>query len=99
MHRHLCNTVDFLWLRQASSFQDGGYDVGTVSELAAQAAFVLDAFWPANDHWVADAAEMRGHLLSPFKRRVTRPRPRCCIVWIHIGAAPFFEAAVSFDRL
>src|SRR6266404_9878790 len=67
MHRHLCNTVDFLWLRQASSFQDGGYDVGTVSELAAQAAFVLDAFWPANDHWVADAAEMRGHLLSPFK--------------------------------
>src|SRR6266567_2775513 len=98
MHRHLCDPVNFLRLRHTGDFQNGWCDVGTMSELAAQAAFLLDAFWPRNDHWVTNAAEMRGNLLPPFKRRVTRPCPRCCVVWVHVRAAPFVEATVSFDR-
>src|SRR5439155_25228705 len=98
MHRHLCDPVHLLWLRQTSGFQNGRRDVGTVSELVAQTAFVLNALGPGNDHWVTNAAEMRGNLLPPFKRRVTRPCPRCCVVWVQVRAAPFVEATVSFDR-
>src|SRR5437870_1367961 len=97
MHWHLADTVDFLRLRQAGSFQNCRSDVRAVSELAAQTAFVLNAFWPADDHWVANAPEVRGHLLSPFERRVPGPRPRCRVMRIHIRAAPFFETAISFD--
>src|SRR6059058_884026 len=46
MHRHLCDAVNFLRLRQAGGFQNGWRDVGTVSELAAQTAFLLNAFGP-----------------------------------------------------
>src|SRR5438093_11532467 len=98
MHRHLCDAVELLWLRQAGSFQDGWSDVGAVSELAAQASFVLDAFWPANDHRVANAAEVRSYLLSPLERRVSRPSPPCGIVRSHVWPIPFLQAALGFNR-
>src|SRR5207247_1150359 len=98
VHRHLRDAIDFLRLRHANSFQNGWCNVSTMSELTAQAAFVLNAFWPGNDHWVTNAAEMGGHLLSPLKGRVPCPRPRRCIVRIQVGPPPFLQAAVSFDR-
>src|ERR1041384_3464888 len=97
MHRHLCDAVDFLWLRQSGSFQDSWCDVRAVSELVTQSAFVLDALWPANDHRVTNAAEMRSHLFSPFEWGVPRPCPCCCVMRIHVRSAPFFEATVSLN--
>ena len=69
-----------------------------MSELAAHSALLLDAVRPANHHRVADAAEMRSNLLSPFKRCVACPRPRCGVMRIHFGTAPFIEPAVRLDR-
>jgi hypothetical protein len=58
VHGHLRDAVDFLWLWQTRSFQDCRCDVGAMSELTSETAFVLDAFGPANDHWITNATEM-----------------------------------------
>lgn len=95
MHRHLCDAVDFLWLRQAGSLQDRWSDVCAVSELAAQPP--LSLMRPGQLMTIGSRMPPLGHLLSPFKRRVPGPRPRCRVVRIHVRAAPFFEATVSFN--
>ena len=41
----------------------------------AQSALVLDPRRPRDDHRVAGAAEVAGHLLGPLERRVHRVRP------------------------
>ena len=97
MHRHLRDTIDLLWFGQAGRFKNSRCDIRAMSELTAHTAFVFNAFWPRDHHRVTNAAESRGHLLSPLKRRVASPRPCRCVMRIHVRAAPFFEAAVSFD--
>ncbi len=47
----------------------------TCENCAAQAALVLDALRPVNDHAVAGAAEVGGHLLGPREGRVEGHRP------------------------
>src|SRR5207249_629105 len=86
-----------LW--NARGFKDCRRDVDAMRELATNAAFLLDAFGPGDDHRIANTAQVRSHLLAPLKRRVSGPRPRGGIMRIHAWAAPFVEAAVLFDRL
>ena len=97
MHWHLWHAVDLLWLRQARGFEDGRRNIRAMGELTAHTAPVLDVFWPRDHHRITNATESRGHLFSPLERRVASPRPRRCVMRSHIRAAPFFEAAVSFD--
>ena len=99
MHGDLGNAVNVLRLWNARGFKDCRRDVDAMRELAANAAFLLDAFGPGDDHRIANTAQVRSHLLAPLKRRVSCPRPRGGIMRIHAWAAPFVEAAVLFDRL
>src|SRR4029450_5550724 len=98
MHGHLSDTIDLLWLGQAGRFKNSRCDIRAMSELTAHAAFVFNAFWPGDNHRVPNTAERRGHLFSPFERRVAGPRPCRCVMRVHVRTAPFFEAAISFDR-
>src|SRR6476469_10056140 len=97
MHRHLSDTVDLRWFGQPSRFENSRCDISTVSELTAHTSFVFNAFWPGDHHWITNAAQSRGHLLSPLKRRIASPRPSRCVMRIHVRSAPFFETAVGFD--
>src|SRR6266498_4849058 len=97
MHRHLSDTIDLFWFGQADHFKNSRCYICAMSELTAYTAFVLNSFWPRDHHGVTNAAESRGHLLSPLKRRVASPRPRRCVMRSHVGAAPFFEPAVRFN--
>src|SRR4029077_19840137 len=97
MHRHLRDTIDLLWLRQAGSFENSRCDICAMSELAAHTAFVLNTLWPRDHHGVTNAAQSRCHLLSPLKRCIASPCPRRCVMGSHVGSTPFFETAVGFD--
>ena len=52
-----------------------------------------------DDHRVASAAEVRGDLLAPLKRRVARPRPGAGEVRLIVRPAPGVDAAVRVDQL
>src|SRR5882724_7308072 len=97
MHRHLSDTIDLHWLRQAGSFKNSRCDIRAMSELATHTTLVFNAFRPRDHHWVTNAAESRRHLLPPLKRCVASPRPCRGVMRIHVGAAPFFEPAIGFD--
>src|SRR4029434_6293843 len=58
LHGRLRDTIDFLRLRKARDLEDSGCDVNDVRELAADAAFVLDAFGPGADHGGPDAGKV-----------------------------------------
>ena len=60
-------------------------------ELAAQAALLLDALRPVDDHAVASAAEIGRHLLGPGERRVERDRPAGGHVREGLRAAPLVD--------
>src|SRR5262245_56023890 len=51
------------------------HDVDHVYELTPQPTLVLDTRRPGDDHRIARAAEMAGHLLGPLERSIHRVRP------------------------
>ena len=97
VHRFLVDTVDDGRLRQADDLEDRGHDVDAVGELGAEAA-AGDPVRPGDDHRVAGAAEVAGHLLAPLKGGVVRVRPGGGEVRGCVEAAELFDAAVLVDH-
>src|SRR5689334_8539647 len=62
---HHADAFDRL-LRDAVEFRRGD-EIDHVVELVADAALVLDASGPRDDHWIARAAEVRSDLLAPLE--------------------------------
>ena len=60
---------------QPGGLEDGRHDVDDVVPLAAQLALALDPVRPVDDHGVAGAAVVGGHLLGPGEGRVEADRP------------------------
>lgn len=76
----LLHAVDHARLLDACRFENRRHDVDDRAELRADLAGLLDPFGPGDDQAVASAAEVRGDLLGPLKRRVHRVRPADGIV-------------------
>ena len=93
-HRLLLHAVQFSRSSDSAELVEGRDDVDDVEELRAQAAFVLDAGGPGDDHGVARAAEVAGDLLGPLEGRVHGVRPGGWEVVEVLGAAEFVD---SFD--
>ncbi len=72
----LCNAVELSRRRDAANLVQRRHDVDDVQELTAQAALVLDARRPGDDHRIARAAEVAGDLLRPLEGCVHGVRPR-----------------------
>ena len=81
-----------------TSFQDGRSDVDAVRELAADLRIGLDAVRPGDDHRVARAAQVAGHLLAPLEGGVVGVRPGRGKVRRGVKAAKLFDAAELLDH-
>ncbi len=84
----------------AAGLKDRRHDVDHVMELVADAARVLDVARPGNAHPLPCAAEVRGDLLGPAKRRVEGPRPADGHVVVGAVGAPGIVEVLQlvFDR-
>ena len=83
----------------AGDLEQRGHDVDVVNELLAQAALVLDACRPRDDHVLVGAAEPGGVLLEPVEGRVEGPRPaRRHVVVGEFGAPGLVELHLHVHR-
>src|SRR5262245_62351736 len=73
--RLLRDAVEFRRGGNACCLQNRGDEIDHVVELVADAAFVLDACRPRDDHWIARAAEVRSDLLAPVEGGIRGPSP------------------------
>ena len=75
LDRPLRHAVDDSRLRQSGGFENRRHDVDHVVPLRADLALRLDAVRPVDDHGVARAAVVGGHLLGPGEGRIEADRP------------------------
>ncbi len=80
IERLLLHAVDGLGSGQLRGFQNRGNDIDDMGELGADATLVFDAGGPRDNHGVARAAQVGGHLFHPLKRCVAGPGPADGIV-------------------
>lgn len=82
---------DGLGCRRMRGFENGGNHINEMRKLGADAALVLDAGGPGDNHGIARAAEVGGDLFHPLEGRVTRPGPTDGIVGLAVGTADDVE--------
>ena len=80
-----------------TDLEDRRDDVDAVGELRAQVAAGLDPARPRDDHRVARAAQVAGHLLAPLERGVVGVGPRRREVRRGVEAAEVLDAAELLD--
>ena len=72
-------------------FENGGHHVDEMGELGADAALVLDARGPGDDHEVAGATEVGRDLFHPLERCVAGPSPADRLMRLRVGIADRVE--------
>ena len=87
-NRLLLDALDLVGRLDTGGFEYGWNDVNDVVELSANSADILDVAGPRNRHALPGTAEVRRHLLGPFKGRIECPRPRHCHMRIGLVGAP-----------
>src|SRR5713101_9511232 len=91
----LGNSIDHRGCGERRSLENRWCNVDNMRELRPDAAFVLYARGPRDDHAVGYPAQMRGDLLGPFKRCIAGPSPSHRIIIERFGASQFINFTQS----
>src|SRR5216684_7825074 len=91
LDRHLPDTVDLRWRRDAEQVQKRRCQVASVGKLVAKLATGGDSLQPADNERIANTAPVRVLLVAP-QRRVGRHSPAARVIRMRFGAADFVDA-------